>query len=119
MNYPPGAQYDKRAPWNQDQVELNPKLIKVEWSNGDGFLEASFDNSELDFAIDESDEMFKEIMPEGEYRYHDSEGHIVAMLDDFFGMHWLVKEGGHVKERYVFLKPILEGIAERKFFNRQ
>lgn len=71
--------------------------------------------SGLSYSISYGDNYFDSVLPDGEcqplYR-----GMLAAMLDDFFNLHFLVRDfTGHVLYRTVYLKPILEDIAEQKY----
>ena len=102
-------------PTKENLPDLDIQLRSVTWSNKSGILEATFTDSRFDFIMNEDDKMFEELLPEGEYKYHDADGLAVAMIDGYFGMHILVRVGELVQAKYVYIKSILETIAERRF----
>ena len=115
-------------PTKENLPDLDIQLRSVTWSNKSGILGATFTESRFDFLINEDDSMFEDLYPEGEYKYHDADGLTVAWIDDFFNMHWLIKvpsafvdnsDGDpkfyNIMHKVVYVKPILETIAERRF----
>jgi len=58
---------------------------------------------------------FSRILPNMEYNSIQEDGIYMAMLDGHFNLHWLVKDyKGRIHYSVIYLKPILESIAEEK-----
>ena len=90
-------------------------LKSVEWYADRNVLDVRCQH--IDFTIEEDDQFWMDILPQGEYKYCDeNSGLIPARMDNYFNMHWLVLNfKGLVEHKVVHLKPILEDIARRKF----
>ena len=103
-------------PTKEPMIKQDICLKQVRWSNKSGILEAIFTDGKLCFTMNEDDPMFEDLFPEGEYKYHDDDGLTVIMVDEYYNMHWLVKDSqGLVHHKCVFVKHKLENIGERKF----
>lgn len=104
-----------KNPSKEVTEDLEIHLQEITWSNKSGRLMASFTEVRFDFSMNEDDPMFEDLFPKGEYNHHDADGLTVIMIDDYYNMHWLVKDSqGLIHHRVVFVKNIIENISERK-----
>ena len=92
-------------------------LKSVKWYPLEMMLDVECKNK--DYVLEYGDPMFKDILPEGEYTFIDPDtGLIFALMDEHFNLHWLVRTfTGHIQHKVVYLKPILEDIARRKYYD--
>lgn len=107
----------------QQMTQPDPKcpqdftLRRVEWYPDSKILDVQCDY--VDYTIEYDSELFDRLLPDGEYRLLDEDGNIFARLDKFNNLHFLVEDfKGHVLYRTVYLKPILERIAEDKYHDQ-
>jgi len=100
-------------------VEWNPEVgrldftVRFSWDGGQEWEDKEFTIEEEKDIYDQRD-YFLDIIPKGDYSYKE-DGYFYARLDDHFNLCWLVKDDkGLIHYKVIYLKPILESIAEEK-----